>query len=98
MEPKIRDGSWGLFRPCPAGSREGRLVLVQFNSLGDPENGGRYTVKKYHSTKRATEAGWEHQRIQLLPLNPAYPAIEVDPEEAASMVVVGEWIAALPWQ
>ena len=30
MEPLIPDGSWCLFRPCPAGSREGRIVLVQF--------------------------------------------------------------------
>jgi hypothetical protein len=27
-----------LFRLCPAGSREGRIVLVQFNSMGAPEN------------------------------------------------------------
>ena len=33
MEPLIPDGSWCLFRPCPAGSREGRIVLVQFASL-----------------------------------------------------------------
>jgi hypothetical protein len=30
MEPLIPDGSWCLFCPCPAGSREGRIVLVQF--------------------------------------------------------------------
>jgi len=47
MEPKIKDGSWNLFRPCPAGSRKGRIVLVQFKSRGDLENGRRFTVKKY---------------------------------------------------
>jgi hypothetical protein len=30
MEPLIPDGSWCLFRPCRPGSREGRIVLVQF--------------------------------------------------------------------
>ncbi len=49
MEPLIPDGSWCLFRPCPAGSREGRIVLVQFVSLSAGENGDRFTVKKYHS-------------------------------------------------
>jgi hypothetical protein len=34
MEPLIPDGSWCLFRPCPAGSREDRVVLMQFASLG----------------------------------------------------------------
>ena len=95
MEPKITDGSWCLFRPCPAGTREGRIVLVQFNSLGDPEDGGRFTVKKYHSEKTVTEDGWSHQRVQLLPINPDYPPIEVDPDEASEMVIVGELVAPL---
>jgi hypothetical protein len=30
MKPLIPDGSWCLFRPCRPGSREGRIVLVQF--------------------------------------------------------------------
>jgi phage repressor protein C with HTH and peptisase S24 domain len=67
MEPLIPDGSWCLFRPCPAGSREGRILLVQFASLGAGENGGRFTVKKYHSEKTVTADGWRHDRIQLLP-------------------------------
>ncbi|MGK0188602.1 MAG: superfamily II DNA or RNA helicase/diadenosine tetraphosphate (Ap4A) HIT family hydrolase [Verrucomicrobiales bacterium] len=95
MEPKITDGSWCLFRPCPAGTREGRIVLVQFNSLGDPEDGGRFTVKKYRSEKTVTESGWSHQRVQLLPTNPDYTPIEVDPEEASEMVIVGELVAPL---
>lgn len=92
MEPRISDNSWCLFRKCPAGSREGRIVLVQFNSLGDPEIGGRFTVKKYHSEKTVTEDAWSHQRIQLQPLNPAYKPIEVDPAEATEMIIVGEFV------
>ena len=92
MEPKIPDGSWCLFRKCPAGSREGRTVLVQFNSLGDPENGGRFTVKKYHSEKAVTEDSWVHKGIKLLPLNPDYAPIQVDPREASEMIVVGEFL------
>lgn len=95
MEPKIKDGSWNLFRPCPAGSREGRIVLVQFNSLGDPENGGRFTVKKYHSAKSVTEDGWRHERIELLPLNPDNDPIIVKPHEGTEMVVVGEFVASI---
>ncbi|MGD7652000.1 MAG: DEAD/DEAH box helicase family protein [Verrucomicrobiales bacterium] len=95
MEPKIKDGSWNLFRPCPQGSREGRIVLVQFNSMGDPENGGRFTVKKYHSAKTVTEDGWQHASIELLPLNPDYDPIPVAPHEGPEMVVVGEWVASI---
>ena len=95
MEPKIKDGSWNLFRPCPHGSREGRIVLVQFNSRCDLENGGRFTVKKYHSAKSVTEEGWRHEQIELLPLNPDYDPIIVAPHEGPEMVVVGEWVSLI---
>jgi Predicted transcriptional regulator len=70
MEPLIPDGSWCLFRPRRPGSREGRIVRVQFASLGVGEYGGRFTVKKYHSEKTVTADGWRHFAIQLVPLNP----------------------------
>ena len=95
MEPKIKDGSWNLFRCCPAGSRKGRIVLVQFNSMGDPENGGRFTVKKYQSVKRVTEEDWKHEHIELVPLNRDYDPIIVTPHEATEMVVVGEWVSSI---
>jgi len=92
MEPLIPDGSWCLFRPCPAGSREGRIVLVQFASLGAGEDGGRFTVKKYHSDKTGTADGWRHERIQLLPLNPAFEPITLEPEDAGDLTIVGEYV------
>jgi hypothetical protein len=95
MEPKIKDGSWNLFRPCPQGSREGRTVLVQFNSRGDLENGGRFTVKKYQSVKRVSEDDWNHEHIELLPLNSDNEPISIAPNEGPEMVVVGEWVASI---
>ena len=95
MEPKIKDGSWCLFRPCPQGSREGRIVLVQFNSLGDLDDGGRFTIKKYHSAKSVSEDGWKHERIELLPLNPDYDPITVEPHEGPEMMVIGEFVASI---
>jgi hypothetical protein len=91
MEPLIPDGYWWLFRPWPAGSREGWIVLVQFASLGAEENGGRFTVKKYHSEKTVTADGWRHDRIQLLPLNPAFEPITLEPEDAGDLIIVGEF-------
>ena len=92
MEPLIPDGSWCLFRPCPAGSREGRILLVQFNTLGAGENGGRFTVKKYHAEKTVTAEGWRHDRVELLPLNRAFPPIELEPEDSADLTIVGEFV------
>lgn len=95
MEPRIPSDSWCLFRPCPAGSREGRLLLVQVNTQTDPEDGGRYTVKRYHAIKRATEDSWEHQAIQLQSLNQDYPPIEVSREEADDLRVIGEFLGVI---
>ena len=92
MEPLIPDGSWCLFRPCPAGSREGRIVLVQFTTLGAGDNGGRFTVKKYHAEKSVTADGWRHDSIQLWPLNPAFEPIGLEPEDAADLMIVGEFV------
>ena len=63
--------------------------------VGDPENGGRFTVKKYHSAKTVSDDAWQHDRIELLPLNPDYDPIPVAPHEGPEMVVVGEWVASL---
>ncbi len=97
MEPKIPSGAYCLFRECPAGSREGRIVLVQFHSMSDPEGGGRYTVKQYHSEKIMTEEGWSHQQIELRPLNrdPTYQSILVTEVEAPELIIVGELVAVV---
>jgi superfamily II DNA or RNA helicase/diadenosine tetraphosphate (Ap4A) HIT family hydrolase/HKD family nuclease/phage repressor protein C with HTH and peptisase S24 domain len=95
MEPKIRDGSWCLFRPCPAGSRKGRIVLVQLKSHGDSENGGRFTIKKYDSVKRVTEDEWSHEQIELLPRNRDYDPIQIDPNEASEMLIAGEYVLTI---
>jgi len=97
MEPALPSGSWCLFRPCPAGSRQGKLLLVQVNTHLDPEDGGRYTVKRYHSTKQIHEEGWTHQTIELQPLNPdpKYQPITITEDDAESIRVVGEFVAVI---
>jgi hypothetical protein len=79
MEPLIPDQSLCVFRRGVTGSRQGRLVLVQALDQGGND---RYTVKRYRSEKRVDENGeWSHQRIRLEPLNPAFEAWDLDPQE-----------------
>jgi superfamily II DNA or RNA helicase/diadenosine tetraphosphate (Ap4A) HIT family hydrolase/SOS-response transcriptional repressor LexA len=93
MEPRIPSGAWCLFRPCPAGSRENRLLLVQLRTEHSSDSGGRYTVKKYHSTKAPAAAGtWEHLEIELQPLNPAYETIRLTPETASDVLINAEFV------
>jgi phage repressor protein C with HTH and peptisase S24 domain len=78
-EPRIPDGSLCVFRAGVAGSRQGRLVLVEY--LGGGTN-DRHTVKQYHSSKRQHPDGtWGHETILLKSLNPEFPAWELHPEE-----------------
>jgi SOS-response transcriptional repressor LexA len=95
MEPLIPDGSWCLFRPCPAGSREGRTVLVQLGTDGAGENGGRFTVKKYHSQKTVTADGWRHDRLRLLPVNPAFEPNTIARRAALDMMIAAELVQTI---
>lgn len=95
MEPKISDGSWCLFRPCPAGTRNGRLLLIQCQTQFDPEDGGRFTVKKYKSSKVPGSDGWAHESVELQPLNPAFDAIQITGDDTADLRVIGEFVRVL---
>jgi SOS-response transcriptional repressor LexA len=79
MDPRIPDGSLCVFRQFGAGSREGRLVLVE--SL-EHAGGDRYTVKRYHGEKiQRPDGSLEHAAIRLEPLNPEFAAWYLKPEE-----------------
>jgi SOS-response transcriptional repressor LexA len=85
MEPRIPDNSLCVFRAGVVGSREGRLVLVEY--LGGGAN-DRHTVKVYQSVKEQMPDGtWKHKSILLKPLNPEFEAWELNPEEDRFRIV-----------
>jgi SOS-response transcriptional repressor LexA len=91
MEPRIPHGSLNVFRLHPAGSRQGKILLIQRKGVFDDTAG--CTVKRYTSVKvRTGEDEWRHERIRLEPLNPEFEAWDVDPEGFA---VVGEWLRVI---
>ena len=57
MEPRIPDGSLNLFRLHPAGSRQGKILLIE--RFGVLDQTARYTIKRYTSRKvpRARTSG-----------------------------------------
>lgn len=90
MEPRIPAGSLCVFTTATAGSRQGKLVLVEnYGTTGE----NRYTIKRYRSIKQQDESGWRHDRIVLEPLNPEYEAWDLD--ENASIRVVAEFVRVL---
>lgn len=98
MNRRIPSGAWCLFRANPAGSREGKIVLVEHREIQDVDTGGCYTIKRYHSEKVFDEDGsWSHARILLKPESRlfGYDTIELSEEAVVDLRVVGEWVTTL---
>lgn len=93
MEPDIPAGSYCLFREAPAGSRQGRKLIVWHSGVADSHTGGHYTLKVYFSEKAEDpDTGWRHTRITLKPLNNSYDSIVVTPEEEDQVRVIAEFV------
>ena len=95
MEPAIPDGSHCLFASPVAGTRQGKIVLVQLRDGTDPATGERYTVKRYESEKRRTDDSWEHAIIALKPINPDYAPIVLTGADDEELQVVAELVEVL---
>lgn len=97
MNKRIPNGAWCLFRAAPAGSRQGKIVLVQHRDVTDPETGGSYTVKRYQSEKQGDGEDWRHERITLLPMSsdPRYKPLVLVPKDEGAVRVVAEWVAVI---
>ena len=95
MLPRIPSGSWCLFRQCPAGTRNGRLLLIQVQTSLDPEDGGRYTIKRYTSQKQLSVDHLGNERVELQPLNPEFTSITLSAEDAVDLRVIGEFVCVL---
>lgn len=96
MEPKIKDGDFCVFCAIPAGSRQGKIVLVQHHNFYDSDYAGAYSIKKYSSSKSYDEFGnWQHEKIELLPENKDYNPIVITSEDAEDFRVIGEFIGVV---
>lgn len=76
MYPDIKDGDICVFEwyNQVGGTREGDILLVECDGIDD-----ECTIKKYHSVKKYFEDGtWEHERIELIPLNREYDTIVLE--------------------
>lgn len=93
MEPKIPDESWCLFRPASAGSRNGKVVLVQHNRIDDSSYTGGFTVKRYRSEKVLGDDGeLVHVKITLEPFNPKFEPIELQAACEDEFRVIAEFV------
>ncbi|MBL8859563.1 MAG: DUF2075 domain-containing protein [Planctomycetes bacterium] len=100
MNRRIPNGSWCLFQANPRGTRNGKVVIVKYRDILDPEFGGHLTVKLYSSEKVPAEnAEWLHQRITLTPDSDQAgfePLVLNLGEDDDSFSVVAEMLMILP--
>lgn len=76
MFPDIKDRDICVFEwyDQVGGSREGDILLAECDGIDD-----ECTIKKYHSVKKYYGDGtWEHERIELIPLNKEYDTIVLE--------------------
>lgn len=76
MYPDIKDGDICVFEwyNQVGGTRDGDIVLAECDGIDD-----ECTIKKYHSVKKYYDDGsWEHERIELIPLNNEYDTIVLE--------------------
>lgn len=96
MEPTIPNEAWCLFGPPPAGSRTGKILLVQHRDIADPETGGSFTIKRYRSEKAEdSDTLWRHARIILEPDNPEFEPIVLEPGNEEDVKIVGEFLRVI---
>jgi SOS-response transcriptional repressor LexA len=87
MEPRIPDQSLCIFRANPAGSRQGKILLVE--RIGN--FGSEVTIKVYRSTKvQSSEGNWKHEQITMEPLNPEFSSWTL--QEGEQLHVIAEFV------
>ncbi|HMO03100.1 MAG TPA: DUF2075 domain-containing protein [Kiritimatiellia bacterium] len=96
MNRRIASGSWCLFRTPSAGSRNGKIVLVQHRNIQDQDL-GQFAIKTYYSEKSFVGDEWRHERIILKPDTTAsgYHDIILEKDEAVDLRILGEFVASL---
>jgi uncharacterized protein len=94
MNRIIPDGSICLFKKDTGGSRDGQIVLVEHHEIEDPDHGGTYIVKEYHSHKEIIDGIPQNESIRLLPhsFDARYLDIVLSDVDAEGFKVVGVFV------
>ncbi|OUS09730.1 AAA family ATPase [Gammaproteobacteria bacterium 53_120_T64] len=96
MNRRIPNGSWCLFKANPGGTRNGKIVLVQHRDIDDPDHGGSYTVKLYHSEKTMVDDTVANHKVTLKPDTNAFGYLPMVLEDATEdFMVIGEFLVVV---
>jgi phage repressor protein C with HTH and peptisase S24 domain len=94
MNRVIPNDSICLFKKYTGGSRNGKILLIEYRDIQDPDFNSAFTIKTYTSEKNIKEENWEHTSIILRPnsYDSSYQNIIITDENAQGMRVDGEFV------
>ena len=97
MNRRIPNGALCLFRGNPSAPGQNRVVLVQHEGIGDPELGGRFTLKVYGSEMMAAREGGRSKRIILSPdsTESRFKPVVLDESNEDAVRVLAELVAVI---
>jgi phage repressor protein C with HTH and peptisase S24 domain len=96
MEPRISDGDLCIFRAYRGGTRRDRIMLFQWQGIGDPDTGGSYAVKKFFREQELIENDeLVGVRVTLSSLNPDYEPLVLEADYADDIVAIAEYVDSL---
>ncbi|WP_431132510.1 DUF3427 domain-containing protein [Psychroserpens mesophilus] len=97
MNKIIPNNSICIFKKYYAGSRSGKILLIENRDTYDPDFNSAFTVKTYVSDKTVTEEGYQHNSIMLKPnsYDKSFASIILDEENSKEMRVIGEFVKVL---
>jgi len=97
MNRRVPNGAWAVFSGDVRGSKQGRVVLVQRQDVGDAEEGGRYTLKIYDAKKSFAEDGDVYEQVLLRPdsTDDRFKPIEIDLEDEERPMIVATLVVVL---
>jgi len=97
MNRVIPNGSICLFKPYTGGSRNGKILLIEYRDIQDPDFNSAFTIKTYLSEKSITEETWGHEAITLRSnsYDGSYEDMKFTEENVEGLRVVGEFVEIL---
>jgi phage repressor protein C with HTH and peptisase S24 domain len=96
MEPRISDGDLCIFRAYRGGTRRDRIMLFQWQGVGDPDTGGSYAVKKFFREQELIENDeLVGVRVTLSSLNPDFDPLVIEAGYADEIVAIAEYVDSL---
>ena len=97
MNRIIPNDSICIFKKYFAGSRNGKILLIENRDAYNPDFNSAFTVKTYSSEKVVSEDGWKHSAIVLKPnsFDKSYKNLILDEDNSNNMRIIGEFIKVL---